>query len=357
MELERPPLVDALFQQRKDTMQIEIFREDSAFDKLAPEWTKLLAQSAADTIFLTPSFQRAWWETFGEEGMLYLVAARKGEELIGLAPLHRLQTEDGRQALHLVGGLEVADYLDIIAIQGMEEAVCHALLTHLVGRDTISWQVLELHNVPADSPSRRFLPKVAGELQLGFREEVEEVCPLLGLPSSWEEYLSMLSRKDRHEVRRKVRRIGREAQVKWYSIQGGEELEEAVEEFIALHQASAPEKDTFMDRRMQRFFRSLAQAVAPHGWLRLDFLEVNGERVASLFNFDYGDYIMVYNSGYQPQRYAHLSPGIVVLAYSIREAIRLGRKGFDFLRGDEEYKYRLGGKGQEIYQLTITRKD
>ncbi len=339
-------------------MQIEIFKEASAFDELAPEWTTLLAQSASDTIFLTPSFQRAWWDVFGEEGMLYLAAVYQGKELIGLAPLYRLRTEAGHERLHLVGGVELADYLDIIAIQGLEEAVYLALLAHLAGREAVPWQMLELHNVSADSPSREHLPRVAEELQLGFQEDMEEVCPFLALPSSWEEYLGMLSRKERHEIRRKIRRISGEAEVvKWYSILGGEKLEEAIEEFIALHQASAPEKDTFMGRRMQRFFRSLAQAFASHGWLRLEFLELNGERVASLFNFDYKDYIMVYNSGYQPQRYAHLSPGIVILAYSIREAIRLGRKGFDFLRGDEEYKYRLGGKGQKIYQLTITRKD
>jgi CelD/BcsL family acetyltransferase involved in cellulose biosynthesis len=192
-------------------------------------------------------------------------------------------------------------------------------------------------------------------LGLEVSEVVAEVCPVIALPASWEEYLASLDRKERHETRRKLRRIAREAEVEWYSIPGGEELENAIGDFIALHRASAVEKDAFMDRRMQGFFRSLARALACQGWLRLEFLEVNGERVAALLNFDYRDRIMVYNSGFDPQRYPHLSPGIVILANSIRGAIDLGRSNFDFLRGDEAYKHRLGGKDREIYQLTIAR--
>jgi len=339
-------------------MQVEVFMRTSAFEELALEWGTLLAESASDTPFLTPSFQRTWWEVFGEKGRLYLVAVRALEgKLVGLAPLYRVQREGGPDVLRLVGAVEVADYLDIVASQGMEEAVYHAVLAHLVGNEAPPWQALELHNVPADSPSRQYLSGVAARLRLSVAEQVKEVCPLIALPPSWEEYLATLSRKERHETRRKIRRIGREAQVEWYSVLGGEELEQAIEDFIALHQASTVEKDAFMDRRMQSFFRSLGQAFASRGWLRLEFLEVNGERVASLFNFDYGGRIMVYNSGYDPERYARFSPGIVLLAYSIREAISLGRENFDFLRGGEGYKYRLGGKDREIYQLTITRRD
>ncbi|MFQ5814423.1 MAG: GNAT family N-acetyltransferase, partial [Anaerolineae bacterium] len=79
------------------------------------------------------------------------------------------------------------------------------------------------------------------------------------------------------------------------------------------------------------------------------------EKAATMLNFDYRDSILVYNSGYNPRKYARLSPGIVLLSYCIQWAIESGRAKFDFLRGDEEYKYRFGAQPTEIYRLLIAR--
>ena len=89
--------------------------------------------------------------------------------------------------------------------------------------------------------------------------------------------------------------------------------------------------------------------------LAAEFVEVLGEKAASLLNFDYGDSILVYNSGYDPVSYRSLSPGIVVTARCIETAIELGRKTFDFLRGDEEYKYRFGAHDTMVRRLVIAR--
>ena len=112
-----------------------------------------------------------------------------------------------------------------------------------------------------------------------------------------------------------------------------------------------------MDEQMKGFFRAMAYALQPPGWLQLAFIEVDGQKAASMLNFDYGDAILVYNSGYDPQRHAHLSPGIVLLTYCIQHAVELGRARFDFLRGDEPYKYRFGAKDTKVYRLIIVRSD
>jgi len=83
----------------------------------------------------------------------------------------------------------------------------------------------------------------------------------------------------------------------------------------------------------------------------LTFLTVNGKPAATYLNFDYDNRILVYNSGLVPQTYAHLSPGIVLLAFNIQRAIDLGRREFDFLRGNEEYKYRMGGIDRPVMML------
>jgi CelD/BcsL family acetyltransferase involved in cellulose biosynthesis len=72
-------------------------------------------------------------------------------------------------------------------------------------------------------------------------------------------------------------------------------------------------------------------------------------------NFDYGGHILVYNSGLLPEEYGHLSLGIVLLCYNIRHAIENKRKVFDFLRGNEVYKYRMGAKDNPVFMLRAAR--
>jgi CelD/BcsL family acetyltransferase involved in cellulose biosynthesis len=189
-----------------------------------------------------------------------------------------------------------------------------------------------------------------------FRTIVEDVCPVIDLPATWDAYLDSLDKKQRHEIRRKMRRIEREAHVNWYIVGRDQDLLEEIEAFIELHQKSSADKDDFMDEQMKGFFRAMAHALQPRGWLQLAFIKVDGQKAASMLNFEYEDAILVYNSGYDPQLYAYLSPGIVLLAYCIQHAIELDQARFDFLRGDEPYKYRFGARDTKIYRLVIVRR-
>jgi CelD/BcsL family acetyltransferase involved in cellulose biosynthesis len=110
-----------------------------------------------------------------------------------------------------------------------------------------------------------------------------------------------------------------------------------------------------MDPKMQGFFFDVAEVLQARGWLQLAFVEMDGVKAATLLNFDYDDNILVYNSGYDPAQFRQLSPGIIVTARCIESAIALGRKRFDFLRGDEVYKYRFGAQDTEVRRLLIAQ--
>jgi CelD/BcsL family acetyltransferase involved in cellulose biosynthesis len=336
-------------------MKIKVYTDASGFSALAEEWNPLLKRSISDLIFVTWEWQKTWWAHLGE-GSLTLITVRDDEgTLIGLAPLFGAQDEEGRETLAFIGCVDVTDYLDVIVARGHEEAVYAALLDVLSGEDGIRWDRANLCNIPAASPTRRLLPALAEARGYRVRVVVQDVCPVISLPVTWEEYLNSLSKKQRHEIRRKIRKANREAQVEWYIVQDPARLPDEIEDFIELHRQSAEEKDAFMEPRMQEFFHAIAQVLQQRGWLQLAFIEVNGERAASMLNFDYGDAILVYNSGYDPQQYASLSPGIVLLSYCIEHAIQQGRKHFDFLRGEEEYKFRFGAQETKVYQLLIEK--
>ncbi len=108
-----------------------------------------------------------------------------------------------------------------------------------------------------------------------------------------------------------------------------------------------------MTPEMQRFFRSLARRMADTGCLRLAFLTLNGVKAATYLSFEYKGHLLLYNSGYDTEQFAHLSPGWVLLAYLIQHAIAEGLKVFDFLQGDEAYKYRFGGQDYKVMRTVI----
>jgi len=334
-------------------MKTTIYGE-SAFDALTTEWDALLHNSRADTIFMTHMWQTTWWRYLGE-GDLTILAVRDDEgTLVGLTPLFRLPHE-GPGVLSIVGCVDVSDYLDWIAYRGREEAVLAALIDALDRELAGNWRELRLCNIPAGSPTLEWVPGLAEARGWQVRRSIDDVAPLFSIPSTWEAYEEMLSGKARRELRRKLRKAGPYSGVDWYIVGSQHDLDAEIDAFIDLLIKSHPEKADFMDERNRAFFHAVGRATCAAGQLQLAFLTLEGRRVAAYLNFLYADRVMVYNSGLDPGAY-HLSPGIVLMAHLIRWAIEQRRfTVFDFLRGDESYKYDLGGVDTHVHRLNITR--
>lgn len=334
---------------------VHSYHDAGGFDALAGEWNDLLHQSSADTIFLTLEYQRTWWECLGE-GELLLLAVRDAEELVGIVPLLAIDDQQGQRALATVGCVEVSDYLDFIVAQGREDAVYGALVDYLADAGAPAWDVLDLCNIRQDSPTLTVLPALAGACGWSASTAKDDVCPVVPLPGTWEEYLQMLDKKQRHEIRRKLRRAGAAPQLSWYIVGPEHDLAAEVEHFLDLMAASTPDKGTFLTPRMRGFFRQLARVTYDAGWLQLVFLEIEGRKAAAYLNFVYDNRVLVYNSGLDWEAFPQFGAGVVLVAYCVRHAIEQGYEAFDFLRGDERYKYQFGGRDVEVRRLIICRK-
>lgn len=337
-------------------MELTLYRDTSGFAALQGEWNDLLHRSRFDTIFLTWEWQSTWWRSLGESrGPLYLLALRDEGRLVGIIPLYLTGTP-GNYTLSVVGCVEVSDYLDMIMEQGQEDAVYAAFAQWLNSPDAPAWNCLELCNQPGSSLSHTDFPVIAR--QMGWFAEIaqEDVCPVVTLPTDFDAYLEGLDKKQRHEIRRKLRRVERETPDACFRVvSGGPELSAAMDSFITLHRLSRTDKEAFMTGDMAAFFRELAETLAHAGWLELSFLDIGGQPAATYFCFNYHGDTLVYNSGYDPQSYPQLSAGWVLLAHVIEYAISQGRAHLDFLQGNEDYKYRFGGVDTSVWRTLIRR--
>ena len=326
-------------------MEVEILEGNPLPEGLLLLWEGLLPESSFQNPFLTPLWSAVWLKHFG--GTLavktFLLRSTGGEPL-GLGVFSDSGKEKDR--LSLLGSADVWDYRDFILAAGKEEEALGAWARVLAEGP---WGEVELRGISEFSPTLRFLPAILRSLGFRVTEEVEEKAVYLNLPRTWDDFLNQMDSKDRHELRRKIRRLEREAS---FEILDGEreDLSPKMDAFLELHRKSRRDKAEFMTPEMEAYFRSLADRFHEKGWLTLPFLRVEGKEVAGYFSFRYREVEYVYNSGYDPE-YGRLSPGIVLAGHCIRRAIEGGMRVFHFLRGQEEYKYRLGGLEERVFRI------
>lgn len=308
------------------------------FASLAGEWNMLLDGLSGSHIFSTPLWGQIWWHHLGG-GELHLLAVYREGHLIGISPLVRRG-----ESVTLLGDKDVCDYLDIIASPGEEEGVLQATIDFTRQK---GWR-LDLYPLLASSPWVSLLISLAQQGRYHMHTESLDITYMLELPSSWEDYLNYLSSKQRHELRRKMRRLERAGKI---GFSKGESADHDIEDFLRLFRGR-PDKAAFLTSAREAFFREVVMEMGDREWLKLYFLEVEGKRVATTLCFDFKGVFSLYNSGFDPL-YAGFSVGLIAKAWSIREAIEMGRKRFDFLRGAENYKAHLGGQPVEVYRSLI----
>ena len=322
----------------------------------AQEWNDLLKESVSDTPFLRHEYQRGWWEHRGggewQNAQLVLVSAREGGRLVGIAPLFIAEYE-GKPALLLIGSIEISDYLDLIVRMDDHSRFITGLLDFLASSLADSWSAVDWYNLPDSSPTLAAFKAESEKRGWTHLEEMYRPTPRIALNGDFDEYLSRVEKKQRHEIRRKMRRaIESERGVRWF-ISDMADPEAEIDSFLKLMEQDQG-KASFLQEPMRTQMRDVIRTAHENGWLWLAFLEADGQRIAAALNFDYENKLWGYNAGVN-RDFMDLSPGWVLLGYVLEWCCQNGRYEFDFMRGDEDYKYRFGGVNKYVMRAKLTR--
>lgn len=316
-----------------------------SFDSLTSYWLESRYPSIWNCIFVLPPWLEVWWHEFGFEAELYLGAVRQGGTITGIAPLLLRGSE-----AFFIGSADVCDYLDFVIVPGREVDFLNILL------DDLRWRGISRLNLRPLRPNSTVLTHLIGiarDRKCEVSCKVEDISLKLDLPPTWQEYLRTLTQKQRHEVRRKLRRFWEAGDVNYRIVEDSESASQSIALFLRLFRESRQDKAIFLTARMESFFTSLAKAMGQAGLLRLGILELNALPVAAVMCFDYNNTVFLYNNGYDPQ-YSSLSVGLISKVLCIKDSIERGRGKFDFLKGAEGYKHRLGGKEITLYGCQIS---
>jgi len=328
------------------------------FSELSAEaWNALVEQSISDTPFSRFEYLSEWWKTLGggewQSAELALISASEDDQLVGIAPLF-ITEYDGQRALMLVGSIEISDYLDMIVREQDAVRFFSGLLDFLTSSFTDKWSALDWYNLPDDSPILAALRAESAKRGWTHHEEVYRPTPRIPLNGSFDEYLARIDKKQRHEIRRKMRRAAEsEKNVRFTIVNGTEDIDAEIDVFFDL-MVHDPGKAEFLHPAMREQMTVTIRNAHAQGYLWLAFLEIDGVKTAASLNFDYKNKLWGYNSGVS-REHMELSPGWVLLAHTIQWCCDNGRYEFDFMRGDEEYKYRFGGVNKHVMRVKVIK--
>ena len=279
--------------------------------------------------FTRRDFLRAWWEYRDRLPVVRLLDTGSG-----LVPLCEWQ-----DAVRFLGEADLTDYHSPLG-----SGTAESLADYVTG--LTDGTRIHLDSLPLEAA----LAIEAGLEAAGITATAEQhqVAAVLELPDDHEGWLANLDRKERQEVRRKTRRFeaagGRLGPVR-------ESGPAAVEMFAAMHRLAPGPKGTFMSAAIEDFFGALHRDA---GGVVDVLYGPGGTPVASAFGFEDEDAYYLYNSAFVPEA-GSLSPGIVLLAGLVARAIRSGKQFFDFLKGDDMYKYRHGARPRPLFEISLTK--
>jgi CelD/BcsL family acetyltransferase involved in cellulose biosynthesis len=329
-------------------MDVRVRRDDAALTDLSDAWLTLWRSDPAASVFQTPLYARAAWETeIGADQSLAVIEMLRDGSLVGVAAV----SVDVDGTLRFLGNKEVTDYLGPVCEASDRDAVADGFLR---AANELEWSRAELFGLPSDSGWPEALARAAKAAGFAVEEIQQDVCPRVRSLGTYDEYLAALEGKLRHEIRRKARRLEREAGAYTIRASDASTLDADLERFYEMHRSSSGPKGRFMHEDVAVLFTRIARAFHAEGWLRLTWLEHEGEALAGMFSFAAKGVWSVYNSAYDHAR-GHLAPGMVLMAETIRLATEEGCGTFDMLRGAEPYKYRFGAVDIPLVELNVTR--
>jgi len=320
-------------------------------------WDDALQRSLDNHVFLTWEWLSNWWRHYGDKRRFLLVAVRDGKKILAAAPLM-----SSRYKLY---GLEIkkiefiatpaSDYHSFLLTGKKPEYA--KMMVEYADHVAPEWDCIELQEVPENSETARVLRAISKE-PLRLEERIQNLCPCILLPNTFEDYLRRLGSSWRRNLRRWERKVRRNYKMNFMICNDIETVNDAMETFFDLHQKrwqARKQPGAFSDQRFRDFHLHVARSFAERGWLTLNFLTLNDEPVAAGYAFKYAQKLFCYLSGFDPQ-YSKYEVGNLRHIYLIKYCIENGLKEYDFLRGGELYKHLWNTFTRRSLQVRATKR-
>jgi CelD/BcsL family acetyltransferase involved in cellulose biosynthesis len=347
---------------RLNDMQIRVVTELAEFQLLAGAWDSLLEKCDGEcSISLTYEWVSSWWQSFGEGQKIYVLFFEKDREIIGIIPLVRVEY---RLGFFRVAAFESIDskYCNSIALISAENKteIVRSFVSFVKENIQLDGTILRLSLIPEENKFLGELKERVADLphDFSFQERVKAIAPFIKLPETWQEYFQSLGSNRRNTLNRASRFIAKHEGVTELKYCNVESLEKTLNHLFDLHQErwkSAGIRGTFADTRTKRFYLEVASKFLSRNWLDLSSLTINGEVASVVFGciFKHKYYVVSFGRNI---KYSKYSVGHIHEMYLVQKAISEKLSEYDFLEGNEPYKFYWTKSARRYVQILISKR-
>jgi CelD/BcsL family acetyltransferase involved in cellulose biosynthesis len=253
----------------------------------------------------------------------------------------------------------MADYEDLLIVDGYEAAVIQALCDELA-KSPPGWDIVHLQELPEQSRTAEPLVSCAGDR--GWIVEVQldsDVYPL-ALTGDWDSYRAGLSRTTRNDTGRQTRKLVNERDGSFVTLNGDRgDIEGAMEALFELHTArwaTMEKPGIFRDPHKRRFHQELARRFARRRMLMLSLLNSGDHTIAAKYGFEHAGIQYHYAGGFSTgPEWAHYRLGMILDLHTIQQAFERRMDCVDFMRGENQYKRHYHTQSSVNQQILIFR--
>jgi CelD/BcsL family acetyltransferase involved in cellulose biosynthesis len=326
-------------------LRIEAITDFGAFLDLHDVWDRLVNDAEIDHPFLSHDWIRIWWECFGKGKQLHILLVKNGRKPVALIPL---MYSSSRMYGLRVRQLEFfynshTPRCDFIISRGTEDI--YGSIWRYLREIGDTWDIVKLPQLPADSQTVRILREMArkDDLPAGCWPSAES--PYLTLTGTWDDYFGGLNRKHRSNIRNRLGRLQKLGNVEREVVSTGSEIALSLEaglDIEAMAWKGRAGTAILCHPDLLAFYQKIALKAAEKGWLRLNFLTLDGRKIAFDFSLLYKKNIYLLKPGYDPE-FAPMSPYNSLCYLTLKDAFESGVSEYDFLGMKDDWKLNWTG--------------
>jgi CelD/BcsL family acetyltransferase involved in cellulose biosynthesis len=331
--------------QLEEDLRCEFITEPQRLYEIENDWRELWSSLSDATPFQSPDWLLPWWQHYGE-GHLFSFAFWRCGKLVGFAPLYIYTVAaEPRRNLFLLGTGN-SDYLDIIVDPALRVPCWHALLAEIKARSDC-WDVCSFQRLRTGSP---LLNAIAGNS--GLREEIKPQVPCVAMDLHDPGHGEVLLRRSKTYARKLQK-----AHSFTFEEATSDTLDAFSEALERLHQQRWQEEGyegALRSARDRSFHREVARRFLRVKMLMFYGIRMGEDLIAVIYGYRVCDRIYSYLSGFDPE-YARKSVGAISIGYAVERAMQSGCHAFDFLQGQEPYKYTWGARDLPCHARRILK--
>lgn len=335
----------------------EVVQDTARFEKLRDEWRQLQDSSGNDCVFLTWEWLYTWWCHLAEDRRLFIVTVRQNGRLIAIAPFAIRPSQWKRllpfKAVEFLGsGYVGSDYLDIIVRKGAEAEALDEIAVQLERHRLL----LQLSNVrDAGTVVHNLVDRLQERLWRHSRVVVDQ-CPHIDLrDKTYDDFMASLGKAHRYNVRRRLRNLHKQFHVELRRADDEHSRRETLKFLIEHHLerwSTRGGSSGFHTRALIDFHEAFTRTALAQGWLRLFQLTLDDRPVAAFYCLNYRDKFYYYQTGFD-KAFSAYSVGLTGIAMLVEGAVAEGVCEFDFLHGNEDYKYLWTKNDRQIVRFDL----